>query len=133
MKTKKLSSIIICLLFATAMQAQTSGKFQQVIFQTNGKCQSCKNKIESNISYEKGVKEVNYDLATSKVCITYNVKKTDPQKLQAAIRALGYTAEPDSKDCQKSCSGSCGGNCGGCKQNDASHNGEKKSCCGGHK
>ena len=130
MKTRKLLCTLACLLFVTAMQAQTGGKFQQVIFQTNGTCQSCKNKIENNIAYEKGVKEVNFDLATGKVRITYNVKKTDPKKLQAAIRALGYTAEPDSPDCKKSCSGQCGG-CG--NHGNASHSGEKKSCCDGHK
>lgn len=111
MSIKKITLALACLLFVTALQAQNSGKNQSVVFQTNGTCQSCKNKIENNIAYEKGVKDVNFDLATSKVRITYNPKKTDPQKLQAAIRNLGYTTEPDSPDCKKKCSGNCGG-CG---------------------
>ncbi|MBR5664852.1 MAG: cation transporter, partial [Bacteroidales bacterium] len=105
MSIKKITLALACLLFVTALQAQNSGKNQSVIFQTNGTCQSCKNKIENNIAYEKGVKDVNFDLATSKVRITYNPKKTDPQKLQAAIRNLGYTAEPDSPDCKKNAAG----------------------------
>ena len=129
MKTRKLLCILACLLFVTAMQAQTGGKFQQVTFQTNGTCQSCKNKIENNIAYEKGVKDVNFDLATSKVRITYNGKKTDPQKLQKAIRALGFTAEPDTPGCRKNCGSSCGS---GCTKDNAQ--GEKKpGCCDGHK
>ena len=129
MKTRKLLCVLACLLFVTAMQAQTGGKFQQVIFQTNGTCQSCKNKIENNIAYEKGVKEVNFDLATGKVRITYNEKKTDPQKLQTAIRALGFTAEPDTPGCQKNCGSSCGS---GCTKGDA-QGAKKTGCCDGHK
>ncbi|MCR5190060.1 MAG: cation transporter [Bacteroidales bacterium] len=110
MSIKKITLALACMLFVTALQAQNSGKNQSVVFQTNGTCQSCKNKIENNIAYEKGVKDVNFDLATSKVRITYNPKKTDPQKLQAAIRNLGYTAEADTPGCQKN----CGSNCGGC-------------------
>ena len=90
---KRIASSLICLFFFAALQAQNSESFQQVIFQTNGTCNSCKNKIEYALTYEKGVKKVNYDLATSKVSVTYNEKKTTPQKLQKAIQDLGFKAE----------------------------------------
>ena len=129
MNIRKIALALIGMLFVTALQAQNSENYKQVTFQTNGTCQSCKNKIENNIAYEKGVKEVNFDLATGKVRITYNKKKTDPQKLQTAIRALGFTAEPDSPDCKKNCGSSCGS---GCTKGDA-QGAKKAGCCDGHK
>ena len=78
---KSITSTLVCLFFFAALQAQTNNGFKKVVFQTNGTCNSCKNKIEYALAYEKGVKTVNYDLATSKVSVTYNEKKTTPQKI----------------------------------------------------
>ncbi len=73
--------------------AQQPPKKKTIVIQTNGTCESCQHKIENNIAFEKGVKDVVYDLATSKVTITYNPKKNNESELTTAIKKLGFTAE----------------------------------------
>ncbi len=56
-------------------------------------CASCQAKIEKNIAYEKGVKDLVVDLPTKIVTITYRTDKTSPEKLEKAIQKLGYKTE----------------------------------------
>lgn len=93
------------------------GKYIQVTIQTSGTCQSCKDKIENNIAYEKGVKDVVFCLATGEVTIVYNPKKNTVPALCTAIQKLGFTAQ----ECVPS--HSCAGNCtSACAH---SHNGQE--------
>ena len=62
-----------------------------VVFATNLHCENCKKKIENNIAYEKGVKDLQVDVAEKTVTVTYRADKTDCEKLRAAIQKLGYT------------------------------------------
>lgn len=61
-----------------------------VVFATDIHCESCKKKIESNIPYEKGVKDLSVDIAKKEVAITYRTDKTNTEKLLAALNKLGY-------------------------------------------
>jgi len=56
-------------------------------------CQSCKAKIERDIVFEKGVKEVEAALDKKLVTIKYDATKTDPEKIAKAIEKLGYTVK----------------------------------------
>jgi copper chaperone CopZ len=73
-----------------------------VEIQTSGKCQGCKNKIERGLTDEKGVKTVEYDLATAIVKVTYNVEETNVETLRLAINKLGFVADGQKPDIQKS-------------------------------
>lgn len=56
-------------------------------------CESCKTKVEKNIAFEKGVKELDVDLKKKLITISYRSDKTNPQKLEKAIQDLGYKTE----------------------------------------
>ncbi len=56
-------------------------------------CAKCQAKIEKNIAFEKGVKDLAVDLPTKIVTITYRTDKTSPEKLEKAIQKLGYKTE----------------------------------------
>ena len=73
-----------------AMKAP-KGEIKTVVFVTNMHCQKCVNKVNDNIAFEKGVKDMKVDLKTK--TITYDASKTSVEKLAAAINKLGYTAE----------------------------------------
>ena len=53
-------------------------------------CQSCENKIKSNMSFEKGVKKVETSLERQEVAITYDPAKNDVEGLRAAMKKIGY-------------------------------------------
>jgi copper chaperone CopZ len=56
-------------------------------------CGNCQAKIEKNIAYEKGVKDLVVDLPSKIVTVTYRTDKTSPEKLEKAIQKLGFKTE----------------------------------------
>ena len=59
---------------------------------TSGDCEKCKSRIESGLSFEKGVKSATFDTKTKVVTATYNPKKTSAEKIKIAITKIGYDA-----------------------------------------
>lgn len=68
-------------------------KTETVVFDTKMSCNNCVKKIKENISFEKGVKGLEVSLEKQKITVTYDPAKTNPEKLAAAIKKLGYKAE----------------------------------------
>ena len=64
----------------------------QVVFATSIHCANCGKKVQENIAFEKGVKDLKVDVPTKQVTITFNPAKTDTVKLKKAINKLGYDA-----------------------------------------
>lgn len=65
----------------------------QVVFLTSLHCGNCARKIEDNVSFEKGVKDLAVSVPDKTVTITFNPAKTDTVSLRKAINALGYKAK----------------------------------------
>ena len=68
------------------------GEVKTVVFSTDLHCQKCVEKINGNLAFEKGVKDLKVDLKTHTITIKYDTAKTSVEKLAAAIKKLGYTA-----------------------------------------
>ena len=62
-----------------------------VAFLVSMTCENCQKRIEENISFEKGVTDLEVNLPQKTVCIEYKTDKTSPEKLKEAISKLGYT------------------------------------------
>lgn len=62
----------------------------KVIYEVSMDCHSCVQKIEKNISFEKGVKKLKVSLENKQVEIEYDARKTSIEKLQAALKALDF-------------------------------------------
>lgn len=95
---KKIVNTVIILVFvlgsASMLQAQDAEpKEKEIKIQTTAICGMCKERIESNMAFEKGVKSVELDDETKIVTITYKTAKTNPEKLRKAISDLGYDAD----------------------------------------
>ena len=65
----------------------------QVVFASTIHCDTCGKKVEENISFEKGVKDLKVEVPEKRITIVFNPAKTDTLKLKNAIRKLGYKAE----------------------------------------
>jgi copper chaperone CopZ len=98
MKKLKVVGITMIMLGVMSVSAQKVTKWSEVLVQTDGHGQHCKDRIEGSISYEKGVKDVDYELSSAKVKITYDSTKTSSEMLINALKKLGYTVStiPDS-------------------------------------
>lgn len=112
-------------------KAVATTSIQKVVIQTNGVCSKCEALFKENVPFFKGVKDYAYDPKTSKMTITYDSKKTNPDLLRQQISKLGYNADNvkadpaaraklpaccqvDKKPAQESGCGHNHGGCGGC-------------------
>ena len=96
MKKSRIILVAILGLFAfTQVNAQDSSKAKSdtVKYWVSMDCGNCVAKVEKNIAFEKGVKDLIVDLKTKTVTIAYKSKKTSPEKLEKAIKALGFETE----------------------------------------
>jgi copper chaperone CopZ len=53
----------------------------------------CEKKFSSNVPYFKGITDFSYDMATSKITVTFNPKKTTIEEIRKGISDLGYDAD----------------------------------------
>ena len=100
-----LLAIFLCLgtVFDLSAQNKTKKKkTEEVIFLVSMHCDNCKKKIEKNISWEKGVKDLRIDLENKKVTILYNPAENNKEQLKTAIEKLSFTCEIVEKEKDKS-------------------------------
>lgn len=79
--------------FAQDKKQKKSANIQEVTFVTSIDCKNCVKKVEANLPYEKGIKDMKVTLDDRTVWIKYDAGKTDKEKLAAALNKLGYEAE----------------------------------------
>lgn len=94
MKKTILMMIVLCIsiISSTAQNKNDKkGEKETVVFDVSMTCNSCKKRIEKNIPFEKGVKDLQVNLDEKTVMIVYQNNKTNEDKLREAIEKMGYT------------------------------------------
>lgn len=97
MKTKLVTLLVLIIgiaLTSTTFAKDPKKEKTHVTFLVSMKCENCQKRIADNLSFEKGVTDLDIDLSRKTVTIEYQPDKTSPDKLREAIRKLGYTAAP---------------------------------------
>ena len=94
--------------------AKQDTKSEVTLYIAKMECESCKKKITEGISYEKGVKDLKFDLQKRILTIAYDAKKTNVETLKATLAKIGFEAKEASevKICpstQRACSPGCAG------------------------
>ncbi|MDD2595342.1 MAG: heavy metal-associated domain-containing protein [Bacteroidales bacterium] len=91
----------VAALLSVSAYAQDNNKkssVAEVTFVSSIDCKNCVKKVEANIPYEKGVKDLKVNLDNHTIYIKYDTNKTTKEKLAEAIVKLGYTAVEQTKD-----------------------------------
>ena len=65
-------------------------EIKEVNFNVYLHCDDCVEKVNENIAFEKGVKDLHVCLEDQIVSIKYDASKTSEETLKAAIEKLGY-------------------------------------------
>jgi copper chaperone CopZ len=86
--------LVLFTLFSINMYAQKTDKKakETVMFHVPMDCMSCKNKIEKNIAYEKGVTDMDVNLQAKTVKVTFRSDKNTVEGLIAAFKKIGFEA-----------------------------------------
>ena len=87
---------VCCTLFVSAANnpsAKRANTRETVVLTCDIHCQGCCDKIMKNIAFEKGVKDLQCDLKTKTVTVTYDAVKTDVPTLLKAFDKIGKPAK----------------------------------------
>ena len=100
--------ILMCLValfgigVANAQEPKKGDKKSVVVeFVTDIDCAGCAKKVTNTIPYEKGVKDVQVDVATKTVTVTYDPAKTNNETLVKAFAKIKIKAEAKSAEQKK--------------------------------
>lgn len=72
---------------------QKKADVKVVAFTTNMTCHNCVKKMNENLQFLRGVKDLDVSLENQLITIKYDPSKTDETTLANAIKKLGYKAE----------------------------------------
>ncbi|MBK9760349.1 MAG: heavy-metal-associated domain-containing protein [Flavobacteriales bacterium] len=84
---------VLFTLATTTLLAQSKIGPTALAIHTNAVCDMCKETIETELLYEKGVKAVELDLEKNLIYVEVDHKKTNVEKIRTAITKLGYAAD----------------------------------------
>ena len=70
--------------------SRKKGEVKEVTFLVHLHCENCVKKVQENIAFEKGVKDLKVSLEEGTVYIKYDSSKTSEETLAAAMKKLGY-------------------------------------------
>lgn len=87
MKNLFLALSLIVAMFAAGKDIRT------VTYSAHLHCEQCVKKVVENISYVKGVKDLDVSLKEQKIVVKYDASKTNPETIQKEIKKLGYNAK----------------------------------------
>ena len=91
--------------FSVSLSAgpKKKAEIKEVTFSVHLHCENCVNKVQENIAFEKGVKDLKVSLEEQTVFVKYDAAKTSEQTLKTAIEKLGYpvagVVEPGCENC----------------------------------
>ncbi len=86
-------TLLLMMLFVAALAQEKDDKTETVSMKTSAVCGMCKERLEKNLAFEKGVKAVSLDEETKVITIVFKKGKNTKEKLQKAITKLGYDAD----------------------------------------
>ena len=91
---KHIFLLLTCLILSVGTIHAKYDYKETVVLSCNLHCQGCCDKIMKNIAYEKGVKDLQFDLKNKTVTLTFDTRKTDLPTLLKAFEKLGKPAKP---------------------------------------
>ena len=85
-------NIIIIAIFSILTMNAWAQK-ETVKIETSAQCEMCKERIEEEMQFTKGVMAANLDVESQILTITFKSKKTNLDKIKRAISLIGYDAD----------------------------------------
>lgn len=121
-------NVLLVLMCMFAITTYAKKETSTVTFNVPLDCENCVKKVESNIAFEKGVKDIACSLEDKTVAVTYLPEKTNVENLKKGFAKIGYDDVTEKKAC---CSGEKTKACSEevKKSSCCSKEAEKKSCC----
>ena len=88
---RKVLSLLLVVMFTLTANAKDI-KTVRLTTTPQMHCAACEKKIKSNLRFEKGVKTIETNVDEQTVTVSYDTKKTTPEKIAKGFEKFGYKA-----------------------------------------
>jgi len=85
--------IKIIIILLSILTINSWGQTETVKIATSAQCEMCKERIEEEMQFTKGVTAANLDVESQILTITFKSKKTNLDKIKMEISLIGYDAD----------------------------------------
>lgn len=85
--------VIVFLVLGFTTFSQEKSKYEVVVIQTSAECGQCKERLENELNYTKGIKYAELNLEDLKLTVKYNNSKIALDEIKKQISRLGYDAD----------------------------------------
>ena len=92
-RRKMRTSLLILIATLSFSFAKAQKSIETVEIQTSAVCDMCKETIEKQLAFTKGVTAANLDVKTAIVTVSYKANKTTVEEIRTAINEVGYDAD----------------------------------------
>lgn len=96
MKTIKTLIILLCAfgyINVDAQETEKSKEMKMLGIKTSSQCEMCKERIEKELAFVKGIKSAELDVESKVLTVKYREDKTNPEKIRKAVTDIGYDAD----------------------------------------
>jgi copper chaperone CopZ len=90
--------IFSLILVGTAVSCSSQAQTDTIKIKTSAQCSLCKERIETALAYEKGIKKSEVTIPGGECTVAYNKTKTTPTDIRNAIAKTGYDADSVAAD-----------------------------------
>lgn len=88
-----MKAIFPFLLTILSLSAFAQKDVETITIHTSAVCDMCKERIEKEMAFTKGVTAASLDVETAVLTVSYRTSKTDPEAIRGVLNALGYDAD----------------------------------------
>lgn len=88
-----ISFAFIALSFSNVNAQEKQPKTMEVTMQTSAQCGDCKERIENNLNYTKGVIYSDLDVRTKILTVKYKTSKVTLDEIKTVVANTGYTVD----------------------------------------
>ncbi len=84
---------VIAITASCGMTKNGASVKQTISIQTNAQCGDCRERIEEELNFTKGVIFAELDMETKELTVKYNSNKISPDEIRQQIASIGYAAD----------------------------------------
>lgn len=90
---KTIGLLIVSFLLLSACAVFQGAEKETVVINTNAECGMCKDRIEGELNYVKGIVFAELDVASKKLTVKYNANKITIEDIRQKVSEIGYNAD----------------------------------------
>lgn len=90
---KKIIGLVTLITIIMSCGILKKGNTQTVVIQTNAECGQCKERIETELNYVKGVRFAELKVETKELTVKFNDEQLTLQELRTIVTEIGYNAD----------------------------------------